>query len=463
MENNRLFFAVCCILLFVRVCCASPADPVSETRSGGRMEGNFAFADDGSGRGAQDGMPGDPSGADDAGLDAGDDDPIPPEETWQRFEWEEARPEYVLRYEVVVEEYLDGDGAWREIRRMFTEGNETYAYPSELLPPGNYRYKIITYNLLNIPEVESDWFGVKIMLAHRPEIRSVSVQVNRSSTLYLDEWNDGVVVLGGRDLYPPPTGGGDVVFTEYRLTDPKKKRPDIVPEVLEHDDDNRGVRLAVDLDSLDIGTYHFIATDISGLSSEPGDRNALTVKFRKAVDFDVSVGYVLPVVLFDDTLEHYMESSVWPLSVTARCSFMPFKRRFGYFGVGLSGSYTRMSCDTEDYSIDGNLITAHLNFVYQFPVNIRKKGTDRSRHLLTLEFHGGVGGALFNNYMFHFPHDIDSEPLDSLNLSVDAGLAVQVYFTRRFYSEVCVDYVMSFISDMSFGMIMPSVSVGWQF
>jgi hypothetical protein len=181
------------------------------------------------------------------------------------------------------------------------------------------------------------------------------------------------------------------------------------------------------------------------------------------MDLDLSAGYLLPVILFDDTINHYMGSNIWPLSGTVKMSFIPFKRSFGYFGVGLAGTYSRLFAEFPQYKIDGNLITAHLNFVYQLPIRFRIKNSDQRRHAFSLELHGGVGATFFNDMQFHFPHNIDSEKLNSINLSFDVGGAVQVYITSRLYAEVGVDFVMAFVKDMQFGVLHPSVCIGWQF
>ena len=218
----------------------------------------------------------------------------------------------------------------------------------------------------------------------------------------------------------------------------------------------------MNMKDLDVGVYDFFAEDASGLKSETNNSN-FTVKFKKKVDFDLSAGYVLPVILFDDTINQYMGSNLWPLSGTVKMSFMPFKRSFGYFGVGLAGTFSRLFAEFPQYKIDGNLITAHLNFVYQLPIRFRIKNSEQRRHAFSLELHGGVGATFFNDIVFHFPHDINSKPLNSINLSFDVGGAVQVYITSRLYAEVGVDFVMAFMSDMQFGVLHPSVCIGWQF
>ena len=386
------------------------------------------------------------------------------EEKWQYLEWEEENPEFVLNYEVVIEALEEKKGTYTEINRLQTETNTTYIQVKPLLPPGNYRYKVITYNLIGIAEVESDWFEFRIFKAFQPEISNISATVNHSSTLFLEEINNGIFNITGKNLFEEPQSKTDISFTTYALERQKKKNAiPLVPQILEYDDKNRHLKVQFNMKELDVGTYNFIAMDASGLKNPADKKNEITVKFKKRVDFDISGGYTLPVILFDDTIKNYMGSNVWPLSLTARLSLMPFKHSFGYFGLGLTGSYTRMFSNFDSYSVDGNLITSHALFVYQLPVRTKIKNSDSRKHIMTLELHGGPGFTFFNDFKFHFDHNINSDPLNSLNISINAGFAAQIYITNRLYTEIGADYIMAFVSDMGFGMLEPEISIGWQF
>ena len=385
------------------------------------------------------------------------------EERWQYLEWEEEDPEFVLNYEVVIEVLEKESGIYTEINRLQTETNNTYIQVKPFLPPGNYRYKVITYNLIGIAVVESDWFEFRIVKAFKPEISNISAEVNHSSTLFLDEINNGIFNIVGKNLFEEPNNGNEISFTTYELKNKKKKNAEpLIPKILELDDKNRRLKIQFDMDDLDVGTYIFMATDASGLKNVIDKKNEIIVKFKKSVDFDISGGYTLPII-FDETINKYMGSSVWPLSLYARLSFIPFKHRFGYFGMGLTSSYTRMISNKDTYRIDGNLLTANALFVYQFPIRIKLKTSDQQKHIITLDFHAGAGFTFFNDFKFHFDHNIVSNPLNSLNISIDFGFAAQIYITNRLYTEIGADYIMAFVSDMEFGMLEPQISIGWQF
>lgn len=388
---------------------------------------------------------------------------ISAQEQWQYLEWEEENPEYVLHYEVVIEVFSEKKGTFEELNRIMTEDNSNRVQVNPLLSPGVYRYKVISYNLIDVPEVESSWFEFKIYKAFQPEINDIKSNVNRTGTLFLEEINDGIFNIFGKNLFALPESDSDISFTDYVLLNSKKKNAEpIIPEILENEK-NRRLKIQFDLKKLDVGKYNLIATDASGLKNKADHRSQIEVKFKKKVDFDLSAGYVFPVVLYDGTFEEYLDTNILPLSVTARATFVPFKHRFGYFGFGLFSSYSRIFADYNNYQIDGNLINADALFVYQLPVRVKFKNLEKPRHLMTLELHGGAGLSFFNDFKFHFEHNIVSEPLNSINLGAIAGGAMQFYLTNRLYAELSADYLMVFLADMDFGMILPALSIGWQF
>ena len=111
----------------------------------------------------------------------------PVEDKWQQLEWEEENPEFVQYYEVIIQKYDEESVAYSEIIRLKTEDNSSHIRIQPLLPPGYYRFKVITYDLIGLPSVESEWKTFSIYKAYRPQINDISSKVNGSSTLYLEE------------------------------------------------------------------------------------------------------------------------------------------------------------------------------------------------------------------------------------------------------------------------------------
>lgn len=73
---------------------------------------------------------------------------ISAQEQWQYLEWEEENPEYVLHYEVVIEVLSEKKGTFEELNRIMTEDNSNRVQVNPLLPPGVYRYKVISTLLM---------------------------------------------------------------------------------------------------------------------------------------------------------------------------------------------------------------------------------------------------------------------------------------------------------------------------
>ncbi|MCR5218164.1 hypothetical protein [Treponema sp.] len=373
----------------------------------------------------------------------------------QPFAWENAGD--VLKYEIIIYRIDDETGKSEQVffHETTEEENEScLIYIEPVLPPGRYRSKINVYNILGGLEEGLNTEDVFVIRqAYKPEVKNVSYPLYMRSTVYLDDFdNDGIIEIEGRNLFETDPEHEELVFTDYFL---KSEKRILKPQsILFHDSDNRKVKFQFSMRSLDVGEYHFVAQDASGLHSEENNDTKFTVKFKKWMDLDIEAGYVLPVMVQDNIFGKYMDTNMFPFSAQGRITFIPYKRSMGYFGLGLKGTYSRLNADFDTYSIDGNFATAHLLFVYQFPTFKRK---------LYWEVHGGAGISYFNNIVFHFANNIDSEQLNTISPSFDAGLAVQFYINKRLYIEAAGDYVLTVNDGNLLGMVMPSLGLGWQF
>ena len=373
--------------------------------------------------------------------------------SWQLLEWDDETQRLTLRYEVIIEQ-RDKRGRYNEILRMETKDNTPQIKIEPALEPGFYRYSVISYNLFNVAKAQSEWEDFTIYKAYKPRVSGTTVSVNVNSNIYLDYDNDGIISFEGRNLFMPAETPDDISFSDYVLKEEKGRK--ILPaEILEHSDNNRKIQFKFNMEDLDVGKYQLIVRDASGLTNDPEGGNLLTVRFKKWMDFNISVGYTCPVILFDNTIEEYFGKKVFPLSATARMTWFPYKRRWGNLGVGLSAAYTIMSAEKNGYKVKSNLGMAHLYFAYAHTFFNKK---------LSLEAHVGAGITALLGYQFEFDHGIKSEPQSSLNPSFMAGVAGQFFVYKHLFVEVGADFVMYFIpGDMTFGAVLPVAGVGWQF
>lgn len=379
-------------------------------------------------------------------------------ETWQTLEWDDETSIYVSRYDVVIESYSQKDGRYEMEGEYTTEGNETSVQLQPLLEPGAYRFKVISYDLLGAAATESDWMEFTIARAARPEVSSVSADITSSSTVFLEDANDGVFTVSGKNLYSSDKDSSPLEWTSYRLENAKKPGVYIIPEIIEADGNGRKVKMKVDMAQLDAGEWRLSAVDASGLTNGESSSPDLTVKFRKLVDFDVSVDYSMALVIHDDTMETYTNAVFWPLGGKICLTLMPFKRRSFYLGAAIDLGYSRVSGDMTLWSSSGNFFSGHANFVCQIPFR-NKKG----RHTCTLDFHAGAGLGALAGFKFSFDQGGTSPKLDSIGASFDVGAAAHIYMFRRVYAELRVDYDITLLSDMVLGRLNPSAGIGCQF
>ena len=201
---------------------------------------------------------------------------------------------------------------------------------------------------------------------------------------------------------------------------------------------------------LEVGKYRYKIEESEWYYFEIEDESKKKVH---PVDFNLSLGYACPVILFDDVIPEYMEKRCWPLSGTANIEILPVKTPAGNFGIAIKGFYSRMEKEYSGYRISGNLISAYLDLVWQLPLN----------RVFAFDLHAGAGGILFHNFEVNYDNLITTKKMNSLDLSLDGGLALNVFFTRHFFLRSAADFTYSIMSDMTLGQIIPEVSLGLHF
>lgn len=347
----------------------------------------------------------------------------------QKLVWQ--ADEYALSFLVEVQKQTD-DGNFEQIASFETEQN----FCELSLGYGTYRYKIAVYNFLRQLEYEGEWIKFEIVRAWDPEITNISPK-----TIYLEENFDGIFSFTGKNL---------LADSEYQMI-PANNEP-FLGDLIESDSKDTKVDVQFPIEKLVPGNYSFRVTNMGGLHTEQG---LVNIQFKKLYDFDVYGGYTCLINTFDKTLKTLMNGSIWPISAMAGITVIPFKQTYGYFGFGLVGTYTQQQNQQQNYLITGNFFTGHLNFVFQKPI---------IRGRLVLDLHCGAGINLMHNYIFHFPNGIKSNPpFTSLGISLDAGAGLQVYITKRLYTELRVSTTLAMFNDMDVNMIMPAILIGWQF
>lgn len=387
------------------------------------------------------------------------------QDSWQILSWQEENKKYVQHYTIEIQVYDHKQKDYVRERIVETQDASTQIKLLPRLTRGEYRYRVISYDLINRPQTTSNWQEFSIIKAQSPQITNITSSVEGGDTVYLEEANDGIFTVTGHNLYAPQsqnqgqqdkTQEQNLYATEYLLVGHNKT---LTPVVLETDEKGHKIKLQFDMDDLGLGEYHLVATDKSGLKSSVDEsaKNDITVKYKKWLDFDISLGYACPITLGDSTFLDYTDIKAWVQSGYIRASLLPIKRSFGYLGVGLFGTYSRAKSTLDFYDIESTLITAHFNFIYQYAFRHSRRQT------FTFEAHIGAGLTSIRDLAFSFANGFTSEALNSTNPSVQVGLVLQAYLTRKLFLECGADYVMAFLSDMSLSFVTPTAGLGWQF
>ena len=360
----------------------------------------------------------------------------------QKFSWEAL--DGALKYVFTIEQKFVEDRKNRRDKELLAKVNEDGYIPIDVIETesnfvelslfaGTYRYKIQVYNFLGAAEYETQWYDVDIIKAYQPEVSSVS-----PDNIFLEEPQTGIFSVNGNDLRP-----GAVYQFKYGLS--------IIPAlVVEQDERFRHVKLQVPVESLDSGTYKLYVTNPGGLfsTSQP-----VTIKFKKAMDFNMSVGYSPMWVMYDDTIAKYFGSNFYVLGANVRLTFIPIKKKFGYFGIGLAGFGTYLKNEQETYKVSSFFASAHIDISYQ---------KSFAKNKLRFDAHVGAGISSFLHTQFKFAHDVKSEALWTMDICAAGGVSLQWYIIPRLYAEIGVDYVHPFMSDMMMGYLQPVVAIGYQ-
>ena len=348
----------------------------------------------------------------------------------QVLRWESVQ--YSAGYLLVMES-KNAAGTWVSFYQTKTEKN--YAVVS--LPPGEYRYKITVFDILGKAAAQSDWYTITVQEAVQPVLGEIS-----PSIIYLEERNTGTVTIEAI-----------AVMDSTKLELRSLTKPGLVYPVTDFSVDykKQTLKFQIPLSTIESGSYVLYAENPGGLYNTSG---TMIIKFKKPQDLDVSAGYQMPVVLFDDTVSTYFNTSLIPLGATVKLTYIPFKRTFGFFGISAILTAARLQSDFEFYTLSTNYFAGYLNLVYQIPL---------VRQVLNLDVHAGAGVVMLYDLRFAFDNGIKSPDYSPWGVSYLAGVDLHWYPLRRMYVDLGFDFSISPMNDMVLGVFAPSLSAGWQF
>ena len=334
----------------------------------------------------------------------------------QRLFW--SGGEHALRYEVVVEREVDGEYI------TYLRESTGLSFIEVSLPPGFYRYQVISYDILDRPEEESRWENFEVRLAVQPEVFDVwfeSVSGDRT-----DETPGYVLNISGNNLVP----GAEFIIRHSDGTQ-------FIPETLDSGEDGNA-RIFINRDDLTHGEYELIVRNPGGLEANVGE-----IVFLQLEPEDKMSAWIRPIMFFG--------SAAWAPVIPVHGDF---------FGTGFSpaGAGARIGAV---FAIPigihlGAELTAfwHINNAYADNddlVNMLSAGANLvamkwlPNQITALTFRLGVSYAILP----------DTE--DKLMLNIGASYLWRI--TRLLMLETGVDYT----ARLSDGCIRPWIGIGIMF
>jgi hypothetical protein len=333
-----------------------------------------------------------------------------------------------LEYEVILES-VAADGSAAELLREKTAEDSLTVN----LTPGQYRYRIIVYNLLGKPEIEAPWKDFTVIKAEFPKVESLF-----PFSLYMEEEQFNITVRGGNilpgaEFHMVDQGTGILIFKAVELERYK----------------NETIELQLPRSTVGYGNYRVKVVNPGGLFDTT--ETVLKIRYKKPVDIVLTAGYAPAITLYDDWFTANWSEGFYPVGFTARADFFFLKRRIGFFGVGAVGRFIMLEGGTDEATLTTLYAGMGLNVVYKLLLN-------NTFHLV---FRLG-GGAAWSRHGFDYEGSEGPE-MASWDPYGTVGVSAQIILKKRWIIEPGVDLFNVFHSSYNAGMLCPYITGGVQF
>jgi hypothetical protein len=352
----------------------------------------------------------------------------------QRLTWQ--ADEFVLRYEVVIEEKVGmgtakeepdaaekDEAAWEktvaeevflEVLREFTRT----AFIEFSLPPGIYRYKVTIHDLLDRPGEASEWVLFEIIQALEPELHNFF-----PTYFHLDKDGPWILNLTGLNLSP------DAEVYLHRA----EKDTVIVPLEYSGNTELSSARLIFDVRQLVPGNYEIYMKNPGGLDTSAG---TFEIGFHKSPSIYIEAAYT-PLIPIYGKLDQLDNSPIFPLGAAFRLGFVPLKKSWGHLGVELTASWNYLSSGSGSDKESFNILGAEAAVLYQKWL---------SNRIMAISFRAGAGLAGTANMLLP---------------QAETGGAFLWLFHKPFFMEGGIDYIHRLTdTTLSPGYLRPWLGLG---
>ena len=358
---------------------------------------------------------------------------------FQRLTWEKA--EFADTYTIFLERKREGLDIFTEVFKREQPASRVYLDIS--VPPGEYRFRVQSFNVLGMLDSETEWDYFTILEARYPSIVEFEPRA-----FYFDRLSPRILSLVGENLLPE----AEIYLENMTLADEDGSPLVLRPSEIVRNQLGENARLVFVEEDLLAGRYEIVVINPGGLATRAG---IFTVAMAKPFDINVSVGYSPMLTLFGRT-DHFLNSVFAPLGFSVRASFVPFKLSFGYFGFELGADWAFLKSKLNKMETQAHLATVNVDFLFQYWLYKKK---------LALNSRAGVGIAGLFDYHFIYT-DTDKKSPDSYNtmaFSLNTGASLQWLFFKQLFIEGGVDLLFITHREIPMGFVRFGIYVGYQF
>ena len=337
---------------------------------------------------------------------------------FQRLVW--IGGEHALHYEVVVEREVNG--TFITHLREFTET----PFIEVSLPPGRYRFQVISYDILNRHEETSQWVNMEVRPAVQPELIDIIPEFVSGGT---DAPSGYVLNISGNNLDP----GAEFIIRSSDGTQ-------IIPTVLDSGEDGNA-KIFIDSGALAPGEYEIVIRNPGGLEAVMSgivflQPEGVEMPEQLKSIFLFAGAALTPVFPFHG---HFFGESFSPLGLGARFS-AAFSIPVGiHIGAELTAFWhlNNAYADNDDF---GNMLSAGFNLLAMKWL---------PNQITALNFRIGLSYILLP--------DIQD------NLMLNIGVSFLWRFTDKYLLEVGFDYAGRLNENSFDGFIRPWIGAGMVF
>jgi len=324
---------------------------------------------------------------------------------YQRLEWDSTG--VVTQYKVIVEQKINDK--YVQIEECVTKNT----FQDVSLDAGQYRFKVVFYNVFGQAAYETKYQNFEILAAHQPAISSKKI-----SPVVLDDSQDLVCInVEVSDIN---------ASAKFSLINDKTDEIVIsAPEKIEIKENQ--VYVYFKKSDLRSGKYKVVVKNPGGLKAESG---TFSIKEKDPVYFDVSLSNNSILFLGKDYLPAVFNKQFVPFGIdgTAGVFFNLTKERA--LGLELNGAYNFLKRTEDDVILSAHMINSGLDVAYE--QNVFNTGS------VTFRACGNVGGGV--SVLPCYSKTDEEKHIVSVLPYVNGGICLKILFSDYFYLKTKTEF-----------------------